>query len=246
MMKCVAEIAKIINETELEAEFSARFAETKAEFNKRYYLADEKDYSERLQSAIILTIALDVAEEGEKKALAATLNDYILRDGHLTTGFWGTRYIMQVLSDYGYTDTAFMLLNNGEFPSWRHILKTGATTITETWRGLTGDDDGASSKNHFAYGVLVGWMFECLGGIRYKESDPAFKVLELKPTFIKQMGDFSCEYKSASGIIKTSWKFSGDTVTYNFEVPMPTRLKLPDGTGMLYQPGKHSVVCKIK
>lgn len=245
MMKCVAEIAKIINEKEIEAEFSTRFAETKAEFNKRYYLAEEKDYTERLQSAIILAIALDVAEEGEKAALAATLNDYIVRDGHLTTGFWGTRYIMNVLSDYGYTDTAFMLLQNDKFPSWRDILNSGATTITETWRGQHGNDDGATSKNHFAYGSVVGWMFEYLGGIRYRESDPGFKVLELKPTFIKQMGDFSCEYKSASGIIKTSWQFNGDTVTYNFEVPVATRLKLPDGTGMLYQPGKHSVICKM-
>ncbi len=246
MMKCIAQIANILNESELEAEFTKRFNETKAEFNKLYYLPDENDYSEHLQSAIILTIALDVAQEENKKALAATLNEYILRDGHLTTGFWGTRYIMQVLSDYGYTDTAFMLLNNDEFPSWRYILKTGATTITETWRGLTGDDNGASSKNHFAYGVLVGWLFEYLGGIRYKESEPAFKTLELKPTFIKQLDDFSCEYKSVSGIIKTSWIFDGDAVNFNFEVPMPTRLTLPDGTITLYQPGKHKIVYKMK
>lgn len=246
MMKCTAEIAKILGETELEDEFATRFAETKAEFNRLYYLPDEKDYSEHLQSGIILPIALDIAEEKEKPALAATLNDYILRDEHLTTGFWGTRYIMQVLSDYGYQDTVFMLLQNDKFPSWRHILNSGATTMTETWYGQRGNDYGASSKNHFAYGVVVGFMFECLGGIRYKESEPAFKVLELKPTFIKQMGDFACEYKSVNGIIKTSWQFDGDIVTYNFDVPVPTRLKLPNGTGMLYQPGKHSVICKIK
>jgi alpha-L-rhamnosidase len=149
---------------------------------------------------------------------------------------------MQVLSDFGYTDTAFMLLQNDKFPSWRDILKTGATTITETWRGLKGDDDGASSKNHFAYGVVVGWMFEYLGGIRYKESEPGFKTLVLCPTFIKQMGDFSCEYKSVMGIIKTSWIFNGDTVTFNFEVPVATKLKLPNGTESLYPAGKHTVL----
>ena len=245
MMKCIAEIAKILGETELETEFKERFKVTKAEFNKLYYLADEKDYSEHLQSGIILPIALDIAEEKEKAALAATLNEYILKEGCLTTGFWGTRYIMQVLSDYGYTDTVFMLLQNDKFPSWRDILKSGATTITETWRGMSGDDDGATSKNHFAYGVVVGFMFEYLGGIRYRESDPGFEVLQLQPTFIKQMGDFSCEYKSVKGKIKTAWKFEGDTVTYDFDVPVPTRLKLPNGTSMIYQPGKHSVICKI-
>ncbi|MBO5231200.1 MAG: family 78 glycoside hydrolase catalytic domain [Clostridia bacterium] len=245
MMKCIAEIAKILGETELETEFKERFKVTKAEFNKLYYLADEKDYSEHLQSGIILPIALDIAEEKEKAALAATLNEYILKEGCLTTGFWGTRYIMQVLSDYGYTDTVFMLLQNDKFPSWRDILKSGATTITETWRGMSGDDDGATSKNHFAYGVVVGFMFEYLGGIRYRESDPGFEVLQLQPTFIKQMGDFSCEYKSVKGKIKTAWKFEGDTVTYDFDVPVPTRLKLPNGTSMIYQPGKHSIICKI-
>ncbi len=244
MMKCVAKIAEILGETELATEFSERFAKTKAEFNKRYYLADENDYSEHLQSGIILPIALDIAEESEKAALAAKLNEYVLSEGCLTTGFWGTRYIMQVLCDYGYTDTAYMLLNNDQFPSWRNLIATGATTITETWHGLYGDDDGASSKNHFAYGVVVGWMFEYLGGIRYRESDAGFSVLQLQPTFIKQIGDFACTYTSCKGEIKTSWKFEGDIVTYEFEVPVPTRLKLPNGTSMIYQPGKHSIVTK--
>lgn len=244
MMKCVAEIAKILGEAALETEFSERFAATKAEFNRRYYLPEEQDYSEHLQSGIILPIALDVAEESAKAGLAATLNAYVLREGHLTTGFWGTRYIMQVLCDYGYTDTAYLLLMNDQFPSWRDLLATGATTITETWRGLYGDDDGASSKNHFAYGVVVGWMFEYLGGIRYRESDPGFSTLCLQPTFIKQLGDFSCTYRSCKGDIHTAWRYDGNMVTYEFSVPVPTRLTLPNGTAMLYQPGKHSVVFK--
>jgi len=37
---------------------------------------------------------------------------------HITTGFLGTPLICQVLSDYGYFDEAYMLLNRTEYPSW--------------------------------------------------------------------------------------------------------------------------------
>lgn len=244
MMKCVAEIADIIGEEKIAKEFWARFEQTKAEFNKKYYLAEESDYTPHLQSGLVLPLAFDLVEEKNKKSVAAKLNEYVVKEGCLTTGFIATRYLMQMLCDYGYQDTAFMLLSNNKFPSWRDILATGATTITETWCGLKGDDDGASSKNHFCYGTVVGWMFEYLGGIRYRESDPGFTTLQLMPTFIKQMGDFKCEYTSCKGVIKTAWRFDGDMVTYEFDVPVPTRLKLPNGTGMIYQPGKHSVIFK--
>ena len=244
MMKCVGQIADIIGEKEIADEFEKRFAETKAQFNKKYYLDDQKDYTPHLQSGLILPLAFDLVEEENKIAVAAKLNEYILKEGHLTTGFVGSRYIMPVLCDYGYTDTAFMLLSNKEYPSWRYILETGATTVTESWKGLEDTDSGSSSQNHFALGTVVGWMFEYLGGIRYKESDPGFTTLLLNPTFIKQMGDFSLEYTSVKGKIKTAWKFEDDIVTYDFEVPVPTRLKLPNGTNMIYQPGKHSIIFK--
>lgn len=244
MMKCVWQIADIMGERKIADEFSERFAETKSKFNEMYYLNDEKDYTPHLQSGLVLPLAFDLVEEQNKIAVAAKLNEYVLKEGHLTTGFIGTCYIMQVLCDFGYTDTAYMLLSNEEYPSWRYILKTGATTVTESWLGLEATDSGSSSQNHFALGTVVGWMFECLGGIRYKESDPGFEVLQLQPTFIKQLGDFALEYTSVKGKIKTAWKYYGDTVTYNFDVPVPTRLKLPNGTNMIYQPGKHSIMFK--
>lgn len=57
----------------------------------------------------------------------------------LTTGFVGTSYLLQVLSDNGYTDLAYTLILQEEYPSWLFSVNMGATTIWEHWDGIKSD-----------------------------------------------------------------------------------------------------------
>ena len=147
---------------------------------------------------------------------------------------------MNVLCDYGYLDTAFMLLDRTDFPSWRYILNTGATTMTESWNGMA-SSDGSSSMNHFALGSVVGWMFEYLGGIRFERSSPGFRHIVLQPCFLPQIGSFRARYDSVSGPISVSWKFEGKKAIYCFETEQNVTLFLPDGVSRDFPAGKHQV-----
>ena len=192
----------------------------------------------RTQSGLVLPLALGITPEGCRQAAMDKLCHYIQERGCLTTGFVTTRLLMTLLGDYGRGDIAYLLLSNEEFPSWRNMLATGATTITESWMGMDLTKNEGGSKNHFTLGSVVGWMFEYLGGIRSQKSKPGFTEIYLQPLFIQEIGDFAVRYQN----IKTAWRFNRNTVTYEFESPVPITLELPDGSITAYPAGKHSIL----
>lgn len=241
MLESLGEISKIVGKKGESDKFYLLFYKAKSEFIKRYYIPEEKDYTPHLQTGIVLPLAFGLYSENEDKKIAETLRDYVLnRDGHINTGFIGGKFLMRVLCDYGHYDAAFKLIDNTQYPSWRYILSTGATTFTETWYGMASHLD--ASMNHFALGSVASWFYECLGGIRYLESEPGFKKLVLKPVFIKEIGDFDVTFKSKSGNIRSAWKFEKDGIHYSFEAKVPITLILPDGSRKEYAAGGYNLV----
>ena len=41
----------------------------------------------------------------------------------------------------------------------------------------------------------------------------------MKPVPDKRLGSLDAEYNSAAGLIKSSWKYEGDTWVWNFTIP---------------------------
>ena len=84
--------------------------------------------------------------------------------GHLTTGFLGTPYLTDALTEIGHLDEAYRLLLNKKYPSWLYPITQGATTIWERWDGQEPDssfqDIGMNSFNHYAYGAIGDWMVQ--------------------------------------------------------------------------------------
>ena len=134
-------------------------------------------------------------------------------DDHVTTGFVGTRFLFDVLADYGYQELAYRVITATGFPSWLHMLQTGATAITESWLGEK-DPDKSLSMAHFSLGSVVSWFFEYLGGIRINESEPGLAHIVLK-----EIGSFAVRYQAKCGEIYTEWHFEGDKPVFNYHIP---------------------------
>lgn len=241
MLKIVAQIAEVLGDFKTSDEFTAKIEPAVFAFNKKFMDREVDEYSPQTQSSLVLPLAFDLVPTHRQNILAKKLNERILKDGHLTTGFVATRYLLGILCDYGYEDTAFMLLNNEKYPSWKNMMK-GLNSLPESWVGLYDKADANSiSMNHFAYGTVVGWMFEYLGGIRYRESTPGFSHVVLRPTFIKEIGSFRAEFDSYYGKIITEWNFSGDSVLYKFFSRRNVTLILPNGDIRSYPAGENSI-----
>ena len=179
-----------------------------------------------------MALAFDILPEKDRAEAAARLNEKIIKNGNrLTTGFIGVSYLLPVLCKYGYTDTAFKLLEQTEYPSWLYPVLQGATTIWERWNSYTKESGfgnaGMNSFNHYSYGSVTEWMYSYMLGIGCDENSPAFKNFILRPTAGGTLTSVKGSYESMYGVIKSEWKSEGGVISaYKCTVPANTAATL--------------------
>ncbi len=156
----------------------------------------------------------------------------------LMTGFIGTSWISDALSDNGYNDLAYRIVENNQYPSWLYAIDQGATSIWERLNGYTvengfGGNNSMNSFNHYSFGAVGQWMIGYSLGIQRDE--PGFKKFILRPQPDPEGTMTSAEgyYDSMYGEIKSAWKVNGKVFTYRATVPANTSatLYLPATTG---------------
>ena len=181
--------------------------------------------------------------------LARLRQNFVDHDGCLQTGFLGTSILMTTLSEYGMSDVAWDLLFQRKNPSWLYSVDQGATTIWERWNSYTLEDgmgpQGMNSFNHYAYGSVCQWIWETAAGIAADPAQPGFRHIVMKPVPDKRLGHLDACYQSAAGLIKSSWKYEGDTWTWTFTVPegATATVTLPGETESKdYEAGTYTVV----
>jgi alpha-L-rhamnosidase len=197
----------------------------KAAFRQEFVTANGR-LSPNTQTAYALALAFGLLPDSLRASAAERLAADVRKFGHLTTGFLGTPVLSQVLSDYGYLDEAYMLLNRTEYPSWLYPVTKGATTIWERWDGLKPDgtfqSPGMNSFNHYAYGAIGDWMYGVVAGIAIDEKQPGYKHVLIQPhpggglTFAK------ASINSMYGKIASEWHLDGNKMTLHVEVPPNT------------------------
>ena len=177
------------------------------------------------QTSYLLVLAFEIVPEAERQAFADTLNEKIVKNKNkLTTGFIGCPLLLPVLCEYGHTDTAFALLQQEDYPSWKYPILQGATTIWERWNSYTIQngfgDAGMNSFNHYSYGSVTEWIYSTLIGIGCDENAPGFAHVILKPTAGGGINKADGEYDSIRGLIKSGWEASdGKIIKYKCTVP---------------------------
>lgn len=145
------------------------------------------------------------------------------------TGFIGTAWISRVLSDCGYKDVAYRLLQQTSYPSWLYSVEQGATTIWERLNSYThtdgfGGNNQMNSFNHYSFGSVGAWMYNCSLGIQPDTLNPGFKHFFLKPEFdpTGAMKYARGYYDSMYGRIASGWEVTPGSVKYMFHVPANT------------------------
>ncbi|CAL1518790.1 family 78 glycoside hydrolase catalytic domain [Chitinophaga sp. MM2321] len=133
--------------------------------------------------------------------------------GHLTTGIFGTKYILEVLSEYGHADKVFDIVNSTEFPGWGFMIKNGATTQWETWK----ESDNIFSNCHPMFGSVSGWFYKWLAGIR--PVTPGFKKFVIAPVLPAHLSQVKCSYESPQGTIVANWDKKGTESIFTVTVP---------------------------
>jgi len=221
----VAKIARILGKTEDAQQMETLANKIKSAFQQEFLTPNGRLVS-HTQTAYTLALAFDLLPQQMLSRSAAYLNQNVQRFEHITTGFLGTPLICQVLTDYGYLDTAYMLLKRKKYPSWLYPVTQGATTIWERWDGQKPDstfqNPGMNSFNHYAYGAIGAWLYQMVAGIKPDVSAPGYKHIIFKPNPGGDLTFSTANLHSIYGNIGASWKIENSQFTYTIDVPANT------------------------
>jgi alpha-L-rhamnosidase len=185
--------------------------------------------SENTQTACAMALAFDLLPDSLQPVVVKQLVNLIREtNDHLATGFLGTTYILQALSNHGQLALAYTLLEQETMPSWLYFVKQGATTLWEEWdaKNLNGGLCKCSF-NQYAFGVVGAWLYSTVAGIR--ALSPGYQRILIEPhpggdlTWAK--GSYQCRY----GTIVSEWKLNGVEIQLHVEIPPGTEavIRLP-------------------
>ena len=179
-------------------------AKIRAAFQKTYVQQDGVVGS-GTQTSYVVALHMNLMPEAlESQAVNKLVENIEGHNGHLTTGFLGTPFLLFALSDHGRSDIAYKLLLTETYPSWGYMLSKGATTWWERWNGDTGDP-AMNSYNHYAFGSVVAWVYRSVVGIDTVPSGPGFHDIVIHPRLSASITEASGEYDSMYGKITTHW-----------------------------------------
>ncbi len=201
------------------------YADVAAKVREAYlneYVTPNGLISSDTQTAYVLALHFNMIPEQLRAQAVERLADNVARyKDHITTGFLGTPYICNVLTDGGRSDVAYRLLLQKTAPSWIYPVSKGATTIWERWDSIRPDGSiikGMNSFNHYSFGAIGDWLYRSAVGIR--ESSPGYKSIVIRP---HTGGDF--EWMQAAtetpyGRVAAKWT-AEDNVLKTLEVTVP-------------------------
>jgi alpha-L-rhamnosidase len=161
-----------------EARFDSLAVRLKELVKEKYWSKPVPDTINR-QTLFATLLYYDIVPENERKDCLDSLLTALKKapSGHFTTGIFGTKYILEELSEEGYANEVFKIINSREWPGWGYMLSRGATTIWETWK----ESDNVYSNCHPMFGSVSEWFYRWLGGIRPDAEYPGFERFTIAP-----------------------------------------------------------------
>ena len=217
MIEITAKIAKILGRADDTEQYETLAGRVKEAFNRRFFNPAGHCYEDGSQFTNGFPLFLGLVPAEERAAVLANLVDDIVnkQGGHLTTGIFGLKYVMELLSREGSGDVAWLLATQDTYPSWLHMLK-GRTTLTEKW---TVEGTGWSG-NHIMRGSVDSWFYKELGGIKVDEDAPGYGRVNVKPFMPAGLPWAKVMLKTVKGEFRSEWAQSPEGIELKVRIPV--------------------------
>ena len=86
-------------------------------------------------------------------------------------------------------------------------------------------DVGMNSFNHYAYGCVVGWIFEHAAGISPGD-EPGYEKFKLAPNPDRRAKSLKATYRTDKGEIVSDWRYDGERCIWRFTIPKGTQAEV--------------------
>ena len=146
------------------AEYAEKAAKIRAAFLKKWFDKDSLTVAGNSQGAFAFALYLGILPEECEAAAAEKLCATVRENGHkITTGNITTRYLLEVLTRFGYVDDVYKIMTSETYPGYGYMLQNEATTIWERFE--LKKDPSMNSHNHPMFGACDIWFYKYLLGI---------------------------------------------------------------------------------
>lgn len=182
---------------------------------------------------------LGILPKGKRMLAAQVMHEAVEKAGYrITTGNLNTRYVMDMLAEYGYIDDAWKILTREEYPSWGYMLQNGATTVWERFEFKRGS--GMNSHDHPMYGAVGYWLYSYVAGL--KPGANGWQNFKVQPYMPKDLLYAEAGVETTFGMIYLKWQKQAGYTDVLLNVPFGTTAEviLPWGERVLAKTGYHS------
>jgi len=157
-------------------------------------------------------IALHMRVIEEEKIVADLLRILDSHDGHILTGYVGTRIFFETLSDNGLDEAAYKALTVKGYPGYAYMIENGSTTMWEQW-------DGKNSHDHPALGSGLVWVYRYLTGVKIDPDQPAYRHFEISPYIPSDLHEACYSLETIYGQLKSAWSKNDKYFSMDIIVP---------------------------
>lgn len=212
---------------------------------RQHYVTDGRIRSD-CTTVYALAIVFGILDEDDERRAGDRLAELAEQSGYrISTGFAGTPFITDALTQTGHLDDAYRLLLQTECPSWLYPVTMGATTVWERWDSMLPDGTinpgEMTSFNHYALGAVADWMHRVVGGLSALE--PGYSSVLIAPQPGGGLTWASTSLDSVHGHIAVRWELVDGELLVRAEVPegVTAVVRLPGAAEQRVGGGSHEL-----
>jgi hypothetical protein len=215
-VKLMSRMATLLGKESDSYYYSDLAGQINSAFNREFFNPVTKVYSTGSQTAYAMPLFFGMVDDTCRAAVIDNLVKSIKANNYaLTAGDVGYRYLLRVLEKEGHSQLIYEMNSKTDVPGYGYQLSKGATSLTESWAGLT-----EVSNNHMMLGHLMEWFYSGLGGIRQLDDSRAYDHIVIAPEPVGDVKWAETSFNTAHGPIKCSWRLSNNELMLEASIPV--------------------------
>jgi alpha-L-rhamnosidase len=212
----VAKAAQALGDAAGAARYTALASDIKDAFNATFLNSAGNGYADGRQVTSILPLAFGMVPATDVKAVGDQLVVAIMSTdgGHLDTGIFGTRYLMDALARVGRTDVAMTVLNQTTYPGFGYEISQGATTDWEEWTYAS----SMESHDHAMFAGINASLYTDLAGIT--ATSAGYATVSIAPQVPAGLAHVAASIDTVRGTVVSSWTRTSHAFTLSVTIPV--------------------------
>jgi alpha-L-rhamnosidase len=235
----VAKAARALGRSADATRYTTLAADISSAFNSHFMNAAGNGYGDGRQTSSILPLAFGMVPDARIQAVGAKLVDTIQNHdgGHLDTGIFGTRYLLDALARIDRLDVAMTTLDQRTYPGFGYEISRGATTTWEEWLYSS----SMETHDHAMFAGINASLYTQLAGIQ--PASAGYATVTVAPRIPPSLTTVSGSLNTVRGTISSHWTRSSTGFVLDVSIPsgVSATVVIPALPGLTSAPFIHPI-----